>query len=382
MSSKKDYYQILEISRSANSGDIKKAYLKLAKQYHPDANPNNPDAEKKFKEINEAYDVLKDEEKKSIYDQIGHDAFVNGGGQARGGGGFHHAGGGFAGADFDNIFGDIFGEMMGGRRPRKPQTTARGSDLRYNLQVTLEEAFSGGTKNVNFTAEAKCASCNGKGTKTAGGMSNCSGCNGQGVIRRQQGFFTLEQTCGQCGGMGQVIKDPCTDCNGQGRHEKSKNLLVNVPAGVSEGTKIRIASEGEAGLRGGASGDLYVFVTIKEHQLFKVDNYDLHMKLPISITTAALGGEVEVKVIEGGSVKLTIPAGTETGAMLKLKGKGMSKMNSSTRGDLYAHAYVATPKNLTKKQTELLQELAKEFKESDTNYKDNGFFSKMKNIWS
>jgi molecular chaperone DnaJ len=380
MSDKKDYYQVLNISRSADASELKKAYLKLAKQYHPDANPNNPDAEKKFKEINEAYDILKDDDKRAAYDRFGHDAFTNGGGGS--GRNYYQNSSDFDGANFDNIFGDIFGDIMGGKRSRRSQQNTKGSDLRYNLEVTLEEAFNGAEKKISFSTEAKCGSCEGKGSKSAAGMTSCGVCNGQGVIRRQQGFFTLEQTCAKCNGEGQMLKDPCGTCHGSGRHNKTKNLAVTIPAGVTEGTKIRIAGEGEAGLRGGAGGDLYVFVTIKDHNIFKVDNYDLHMKLPISITTAALGGEIEVKTIEGSSVKLTIPAGTETGDMLKLKGKGMSRVNATARGDLYTHAYVATPKNLTKKQTELLKELAKEFKEPDTNYKDNGFFSKMKNIWS
>jgi molecular chaperone DnaJ len=373
----KDYYETLEISRSASSAEIKKAYLKLAKKYHPDVN-SGPDAEKKFKEISQAYDVLKDEQKKAAYDRMGHSAFEQNG---SGGGGFGGFRGG-SGPDINDIFGDFFSDFMGGGRNSAPRTTkVRGSDLKYNLEISLEEAFKGLDKKINFTAESTCTDCSGQGSKTPNSLSSCSQCNGRGSVRIQQGFFALEQTCNKCNGQGSIIKDPCKTCHGQGRKAKTKDLLINIPAGVENGVRIRIAGEGEAGLRGGQSGDLYVFINIKAHNIYKVENANLHFKLPITFTKAALGGEIEIPLIDGGKVTLTVPAGTETGDKLRLKGKGMSKVRSSERGDLYAHAHVEIPKKLTAKQKALLEELDAEFTSSN-DYKDDGFFSKIKNIWS
>ncbi|MCP5369936.1 MAG: molecular chaperone DnaJ [Rickettsiaceae bacterium] len=378
----KDYYDILEISRSASSAEIKKAYLKLAKKYHPDVN-SGPDAEKKFKEISHAYDILKDPQKKAAYDRMGHSAFEQ---NAAGGGGGFHGFGGFGntgGANINDIFGDFFSDFMGGggRSSAPKSSKVRGSDLKYNLEISLEEAFKGLDKKIQFTAESNCVDCRGQGSKNPNSLSQCNQCNGKGSIRIQQGFFALEQTCGKCYGQGSIIKDPCKTCNGQGRKPKTKDLLVNIPAGVEDGVRIRIAGEGEAGLRGGQSGDLYVFIKIKPHNIYKVENANLHFKLPITFTKAALGGEIEIPLIDGGKVALTIPAGTETGDKLRLKGKGMSKVRSSERGDLYAHAYIEIPKKLTAKQKKLLEELDGEFNSSN-DYKDDGFFSKIKNIWS
>lgn len=380
--SKRDYYEVLGISRSADAGEIKKAYLKLAKKYHPDCNKDDPESEKKFKEAAEAYEVLKDEQKKSAYDRFGHSAFENGGGSA--GGGFGGFGGGAGGPDVNDIFGDFFSDFMGGRRGgagERRSTEIRGSDLKYNLSISLEEAFTGLDKKISFSAEAKCEPCQGRGTKDAGGFKTCGGCGGAGVIRMQQGFFAVEQTCGQCSGSGKIIKNPCSSCRGSGRTHKQKSLVVNIPAGVENNTRIRIAGEGEAGIRGGGSGDLYVFISVKEHDIYKVEGANLHCKLPLSFTKAALGGEVEIPTIDGKKVTLKVPAGTETGEKIRLKEKGMSKIRSSIRGDLYAHAYVQTPKNLSKKQKELLEELGTELGESDSSYKDEGFFSRMKNMW-
>lgn len=383
--SKRDYYEVLGISRSADAGEIKKAYLKLAKKYHPDCNKDDPEAEQKFKEAAEAYEVLKDEQKKSAYDRFGHSAFENGGGGAGGGfGGFGGFGGGAGGPDVNDIFGDFFSDFMGGRRGgagQRRSTEIRGSDLKYNLSISLEEAFTGLDKKINFSTETKCEPCQGKGTKDSEGFKTCGGCGGAGVIRMQQGFFAVEQTCGQCSGAGKIIKNPCSSCHGSGRMHKQKSLVVNIPAGVENNTRIRIAGEGEAGIRGGASGDLYVFISVKEHDIYKVEGANLHCKLPLSFTKAALGGEVEIPTIDGKKVTLKVPAGTETGEKIRLKEKGMSKIRSSVRGDLYAHAYVQTPKNLSKKQKELLEELGKELGESDSSYKDEGFFSRMKNMW-
>jgi len=382
--SKKDYYDILGISRSASSQDIKKAYLQLAKKYHPDTNTDDPNAEQKFKELSEAYDVLKDEQKRAAYDRFGHRAFENGGAGAAGGGfGGFGGQGGFSGADMNDIFGDFFNDFMGGsRRARTKSPQVRGSDLKYNLEISLEDAFKGLDKKINFTTEVKCAPCEGHGTKDKASTTTCPQCGGAGAVRMQQGFFAVEQTCNKCNGSGNIIKNPCNTCHGQGRYPKQKHLIVNIPAGIENNTRIRIAGEGEAGIRGGSSGDLYVFISVKPHEIYQVDGADLHFKLPLSITKAALGGEVLVPLIDGSKVKLKIPAGTETGDRIRLKEKGMSKVRSSARGDLYAHAYIQTPKKLTKKQKELLEELDKELGETDTNYKDDGFFSRMKNIWS
>lgn len=379
--SKKDYYEVLEVPRSANASEIKKAYLKLAKKYHPDQNANNPDAEKKFKEISEAYDTLKDEQKRAVYDRFGHAAFAQGNSTSSGFGGGRP--GGFNAQDINDIFGDFFGDFMGGSTRRsRTSTNIRGSDLKYELTISLEEAFRGTDKNINFTTEVKCNPCSGKGSQDASTTTNCSQCGGAGVVRMQQGFFAIEQTCNKCGGAGQVIKNPCTTCHGNGRINKQKSLIINVPSGIEDNTRIRIASEGEAGIRGGANGDLYVFVSIKPHDIYKVENSNLHFKLPISFTKAVLGGEIEVPTIDGLKVKLTIPAGSETGDQLRIKGYGMSKVRSSARGDLYAHVYVQIPKHLTKKQKDLLEELDKELGQVNQNYSESGFFSKMKNLWS
>ena len=374
--SKRDYYEILGITRSSNSKEIKKAYLKLAKKYHPDQNSDDPNAEQKFKELSEAYEVLKDEQKKSAYDRFGHAAFENGGaGAARQGGGQ----GGFSGADVNDMFGDFFSDFMGGgqrSRTRSPQV--RGADLKYNLEISLEDSFKGLDKKVNFTTEVKCTPCDGQGTKDKGSTNTCPQCGGAGAVRMQQGFFAVEQTCNKCNGSGSVIKNPCNHCYGQGRKSKQKNLMVTIPSGIENNTRIRITGEGEAGARGGSPGDLYVFISVKPHDIYQVEGANLHFKLPISFTKAALGGEVIVPLIDGTKVNLKIPSGTETGDRVRLKGKGMSIVRSSVRGDLYAHAYIHTPKKLNKRQRELLEELD----EVDPAYKDEGFFSRMKNMWS
>ncbi len=375
---KRDYYEVLEVERSANGTEIKKAYLKLAKKYHPDTNSSDPSAEIKFKEISEAYEVLKDEQKRAAYDRMGHSAFEQGRG-----GGFNSRTA--SNHDINDIFGDFFSDFMGGRgggasRPRTSQ--ARGSDLKYNLTITLEEAFTGIDKKINFNTEAKCSPCGGKGTNEPNANSTCPQCNGTGAIRMQQGFFAIEQTCNKCNGQGQIIKNPCTACHGSGRSTKHKNLIVNIPHGVEDGVRIRIAGEGEAGLRGGLSGDLYVFITVAPHNIYQVEGANLHCRLPLNFTKAALGGEVEIPTIDSSTVTLKIPPGTQIGDKLRLRSKGMSKVRSSERGDFYAHAFVQTPKDLTKKQKELLEELDKEFGETKENYSSDGFFSKMKNMWS
>ncbi len=374
--SKKDYYEVLGVSKGADQAELKKAYHKLAMQYHPDRNPNNAEAEQKFKEINEAYETLKDAQKKAMYDQYGHAAFSNGGG---GGGHQRQGGGGAFHADINDIFGDFFSDFMGsgGRRQSSPQI--KGSDLKYNLKITLEEAFHGISKNINFSTAVKCSSCNGHGSEDKHSTTTCNSCSGRGTTRIQQGFFTLEQTCGSCQGSGHIIKNPCKKCQGSGRHNGTKNLMVNIPAGVEDGTRVRLTGEGEAGVRGGSSGDLYVVVSIKPHDIYKVDGDNLHCKIPLSFTKAALGTEIELATIEGDKVKLKIPAGSQSGDQLRLRGKGMSKIRSSARGDMFVHLHIETPKNLTKRQKELLEELDKEL-ESENN--EASFLDKMKSLWS
>ncbi|MCC8400037.1 MAG: molecular chaperone DnaJ, partial [Rickettsia endosymbiont of Platyusa sonomae] len=340
--STKDYYQVLGVNKTANQEEIKKAYHKLAMQYHPDRNSQDQQAEKKFKEISSAYDILKDEQKRAAYDRFGHEAFHNSGAASSAGrqasrGGNH---------DLNDIFGEFFNDFMGGGTRRSHQSTSvRGSDLKYDITVTLSEAFRGIGKNISFTSEVKCSPCNGSGSENNNtGMTKCDTCGGHGVTRIQQGFFTLDQTCAKCQGAGQIIKNPCKKCHGQGRHSQHKNLLVNIPAGIEEGTRIRLTGEGDAGIRGGSNGDLYIFVTIKPHDLYKVDGINLHCRLPISFIKAILGGEIEIPDIEGGKVKLKIPAGTQNGEQLRLKGKGMSKVRSTIRGDMFAHIHIEIPK--------------------------------------
>ncbi len=374
--SKQDYYQTLGIAKGASEEEIKKAYRKLAMQYHPDKNPGNNEAEHKFKEINEAYDVLKDSQKRAAYDRFGHSAFSGGG--SGGFSGDHH---GFSGMDFSDIFSDVFGDFMGGRGGgrRRASTQVKGSDLRYNINITLEEAFTGVSRNISFKTAVKCGECDGKGSadKTT---TTCGDCNGHGYVRMQQGFFAVEQTCHKCHGAGQVIKNPCRKCGGEGRAETQKTLSINVPAGIEDATRIRLAGEGEHGIRGGHPGDLYVFVHIQPHQFFRVENSDIHCKIPISFTQAALGGAIEVPIIEGGTVQLKIPTATQSGDILKLKSKGMSKVRSNLRGDMFAHVIIDVPKNLTPRQKELLEELDKELAKSEDS--DSSFFKKMKGLWS
>jgi len=372
-----DYYQILGVSKTASQAELKKAYHKLAKQYHPDnAAAEDKNAEKKFKELSSAYDVLKDEQKRAAYDRFGHDSFQNS--QARGGAGTHN--GNPFNADINDIFGDFFSDFMGGGRRKPASSKVRGSDLKYNLTINLEEAFHGVQKNVSFSSEVKCDICHGSGSEKGETVITCDVCGGMGATRIQQGFFMIEQTCHKCQGNGQIIKNPCKKCHGMGRYHKQRNLSINIPAGVENATRIRHTGEGEAGIRGGDSGDLYVDIAIKPHDIYKVDGTNLHCKLPISFVNAALGGEIEVPVIEGGKVNLTIPAGTQNADQLRLRSKGMSKIRSNIRGDMIAHVHVEVPKNLSKRQRELLEE----FKKESINEKENdgSFFNKMKSLWS
>lgn len=375
---KRDYYEVLGLAKGASADDIKKAYRKLAMKYHPDQNQNNKDAEKHFKEVSEAYEVLKDDQKRAAYDRFGHQAFAQGG---AGRGGQQQGNGAGFNAQFQDIFGDFFSEMMGGQGGGQRRSgEVRGSDLKYNISISLEEAFKGLDKNIAFTSAVKCSPCSGTGSGDSSGVNTCATCGGRGVTRVQQGFFAVENTCHSCQGSGQIIKNPCKKCHGAGRYNENRTLLVNIPAGVEEGTRIRLAGEGEAGARGGSSGDLYIFVSVLAHQIFRVEGSHLHCRLPIGFTMAILGGEVEVPAIEGGKIKIKIPAGSQNGDRLRIKDKGMSKYKSSVRGDIYAHIHIEVPKHLTKRQRELLEDLDKEFGHGDNS--DKSFFDKMKNLWT
>ncbi len=371
--SKSDYYELLGVSRDSSDADIKKAYRKKAMQYHPDKNPNNPSAEAKFKELSEAYDVLRDDNKRSAYDRYGHAAFEQGMGHGPGGNSAFD----FA-SSFSDIFGDIFGDFMGGGH----QSSGRGADLRYNMEVTLEEAFKGKKATVKIPTSVSCTSCKGTGSEGNSSPQVCGMCNGGGKVRAQQGFFTIERTCPQCQGAGYQITNPCKKCGGTGRLRKDKALSVSIPAGIESGVRIRLSGEGEAGMRGGSPGDLYIFVSVKQHNLFQREGPHLFCKVPISITTAALGGNVEVPTLDGKRGKINIPAGTQSGKQFRLRGKGMPALRGhNLGGDLHIEANIETPINLTKKQKELLKEFDKEGKGSSQNPQSEGFFSKAKELW-
>ena len=353
-----DYYKLLGVERGASGDEIKKAFRKLAMKYHPDKNPGNAEAEKKFKEINGAYEDLSNDQKRAAYDRYGESAFSQGGGHPGGGQGF--GGGGPAGfGGFSDIFGDIFEEYMGGGAGRGSSRNVKGSDLRYNLGISLEEAFKGSKNTIKFKAPASCVACDSTGSKSKGSTNACPTCRGSGRIRTQQGFFAMERTCHDCQGTGVKIADPCNECAGEGRVIKEKTLSVNIPAGVDNGSRIRLASEGEVGVRGAPSGDLYIFISIAEHDLFKRQGNDLYINMPIKMTIAALGGSIEVPVIEGGKALVTIPAGTQSDSKFRLKGKGMAVMQSARRGDMYIIVNVETPVHLTSRQKELIEEFTK-----------------------
>jgi len=371
---KQDYYELLGVARGAGADEIKRAYRKMAMQYHPDRNPGDKEAETKFREVSEAYEVLKDEQKRAAYDRFGHAAFEQGGGRA-GAGGFDFN---FA-TGFADIFDEMFGDLMGGRRGGGG--ASRGADLRYNLEISLEDAFKGSTATVRIPTSVVCDGCSGSGAEAGTQPVVCPTCSGVGKVRAQQGFFTIERACPSCGGAGRVIKDPCKSCGGSGRIRKEKTLQVNIPAGVEDGTRIRLAGEGEAGLRGSAPGDLYIFLAIAPHRFFQRDGANLHCRVPIPMTTAALGGTVEVPTIEGNRAKLNVPAGTQSGHQFRLKGKGMSVLRSPTRGDLYIQAVVETPVNLTKRQQELLREFEKAGNKEGTHPESEGFFAKVRELW-
>ncbi|HHI69766.1 MAG TPA: molecular chaperone DnaJ [Rhodobacteraceae bacterium] len=372
--SKRDYYELLGIQRGASADEIKKAYRKKAKELHPDRNSDNPDAEAQFKEVNEAYDVLKDAEKRAAYDRFGHAAFEGG----MGGGGGRPGHGDFASA-FSDVFEDLFGDFMGsGRGGGRPRAT-RGSDLRYNLRVTLEEAYLGLQKTINVPTAVACSECAGTGAESGAEPVTCPTCSGMGKVRAQQGFFTVERTCPTCHGAGQMINNPCQSCGGAGRVEKERSLSVNIPAGVETGTRIRLAGEGEAGLRGGPQGDLYIFIDVKEHNLFQRDGVHLYCRVPVSIGTAALGGDIEVPTIDGGRSRVKVPAGSQSGRQMRLRGKGMPALRGSGTGDMFIELAVETPVNLTSRQKEIMREF--EDIAADNNPEGHSFFSKVKTFW-
>jgi len=376
--SKRDYYDVLGVSKGASADEIKKAYRKKAKELHPDRNADNPDAEAQFKEANEAYEILKDAEKKAAYDRFGHAAFeggMGGGGPRPGGAGF--GGGGDFSSAFSDVFDDLFGDFMGGQRGR--QRATRGSDLRYNLRVTLEEAYSGVQKTINVPTSVACSACEGTGAEGGAEPTTCPTCSGMGKVRAQQGFFTVERTCPTCSGMGQIINNPCKVCAGAGRIEKDRALSVNIPAGVETGTRIRLAGEGEAGMRGGPTGDLYIFVEVAQHELFERDGVNLYCRVPVSMSKAALGGAIEVPTIDGGRGRVQIPAGSQSGRQMRLRGKGMPALRGGGTGDMFIELAVETPVNLTSRQKEILREFD-ELSE-DNNPESKTFFSSVKSFW-
>ena len=385
---KKDFYQVLGVDKKSSADDLKKSYRKLAIQFHPDKNPGNKEAESRFKEISEAYDTLKDDQKRAAYDRYGHAAFEAGMGGSGGGGA---GAGGFSGnaGGFSDIFEEMFGDFMGAQGQARGRSggggasngAQRGGDISYEMEIALEDAFKGKETPVKVGTWQSCTTCSGSGAEKGTKADICDGCRGVGRVRAQQGFFTVERTCPSCGGAGQTIKTPCKGCGGSGRTRREKTLSVSVPAGIEDGTRIRLSGEGEAGVRGGQPGDLYVFMSIKEHRFFQREGSNLYCRVPVPMTTVALGGDVEVPTIDGKRMKVSIPAGTQSGQQFRLKGKGMTILRAPHRGDMFVEVAVETPVNLSKKQRELLQEFSGESPSSKTNPQSSGFFDKVKDMW-
>jgi molecular chaperone DnaJ len=365
---KRCYYEVLEVERSANDGTLKSAFRKLAMQWHPDRNPTDKNSEHRFKEINEAYEVLKDPDKRAAYDRFGHAAFEQGVGPG-GAGGF--------GADFGSTFSDLFEGIFGMSGARGRSGRERGADLRYNMEIDLDEAYAGKTAQVRIPTSVACESCSGTGAKAGSKPKACPHCGGAGRIRHAQGFFTLERTCTGCQGRGQVIDNPCPSCSGSGRLTRERALSVNIPPGVEDGTRIRLGSEGEAGVRGGPAGDLYIFLSIASHPFFQRDGADLHCRVPISMVAAALGGEFEVPTIDGGKTRVKVPEGTQSGRRFRLQSKGMPVLRSKQVGDMYVQVMVETPQKLTKRQRDLLAEFEK-LSSQETHPESAGFFGKVR----
>ena len=372
---KRDYYEVLGVSKGASNRDLKDAFRRLAKECHPDRCNGDPDAEGRFKEVGEAYEALKDPQRRAAYDRFGHAAFESGLGHA----GAHAFGADFS-ASMSAMFDDLFGEFMGQRRPRQRSARERGSDLRYNMEITLAEAYEGKTAQIRVPTSVTCETCTGSGARAGTAPTACRTCGGIGKVRAAQGFFTIERTCPTCQGRGEVIEAPCPACNGSGRVTRERTLSVTIPEGVEDGTRIRLAGEGEAGLRGGPAGDLYIFLSIKPHEFFQRDGADLFCRVPIAMTMAALGGQIEVPTIDGGKSGVKIPEGTQGGKQVRLKAKGMPVLRSKQQGDLYIQVEVETPKSLTRKQRELLKEFEKA-SNANTNPESTGFFARVKEFF-
>jgi molecular chaperone DnaJ len=360
---KRDYYEVLGVSKTASADEIKKAYRQ------------------KFKEVNEAHDILKDADKRAAYDRFGHGAFDGGmaGGGRAGGYGGRPGQGDFASA-FSDVFEDLFGDFMGGQRGGPRSRASRGSDLRYNLRISLEEAFAGMTKQITVPTAATCSGCSGTGSEGGSEPVTCPTCSGMGKVRAQQGFFTVERTCPTCSGIGQIIKNPCRVCGGSGRQQKDRSLSVNIPQGVETGTRIRLSGEGEAGLRGGPAGDLYIFIEVADHPLFQRDGIDLFCRVPVSMSKAALGGEIEVPTIDGGRARVKVPEGSQSGRQMRLRAKGMPQLRGAGIGDMYIELAVETPVNLTAEQRDLLRKF-EEISAKTNNPNASGFFDKVKSFW-
>ena len=371
---KKDYYDVLGVNKSSSADQIKSAYRKLAVKYHPDKNEGDKAAEEKFKEASEAYHVLSNPERKQNYDNFGHAAFENGGGGRGGFGNFDFS------SHFSDIFEDFFGEGFGGGGRRSRRSNNRGSDLRYDLSITLEEAYTGKKQDIKFSTSEKCDTCSGSGSKPGHSPGTCSMCGGHGQVRSNQGFFTVQQTCPQCSGSGEEITNPCTSCSGQGKKQASKRLSVTIPKGVDDGTRIRLAGKGEAGSRGASNGDLYLFINVYSHDLFKRSEENLFFECPISIADAALGTSLEIPTVDGGKAKIKIPSGTQSGKQFRLKGKGMALMRGGGLGDLYVQVNTEVPVNLNKEQKELLEKFRK-IENDRSNPSIKKFFQKAKSFW-
>ena len=371
---KRDYYEVLGVSKSSSADQIKSAYRKLAVKFHPDKNEGDKGAEEKFKEASEAYHVLSNPERKQNYDNFGHAAFENGGGGRGGFGNFDFS------SHFSDIFEDFFGEGFGGGGRRSRRSNNRGSDLRYDLSITLEESFTGKKQDIKFSTSEKCDTCSGSGSKPGHNPGTCSMCGGHGQVRSSQGFFTVQQTCPQCSGSGEQITNPCSSCSGQGKKQASKRLSVTIPKGVDDGTRIRLAGKGEAGSRGASNGDLYLFINVYSHDLFKRSEENLFFECPISIADAALGTSIEIPTIDGGKAKIKIPSGTQSGKQFRLKGKGMPFMRGSGNGDLYVQVNTEVPVSLNKEQKELLEKF-RQIENEKSNPSIKKFFQKAKSFW-
>jgi molecular chaperone DnaJ len=371
---KKDYYEILGVTKNCDDKTLKSAFRKLAKEYHPDHNAGKPEAEAKFKEISEAYERLKSPESRAAYDRYGHAAFDGGAGRGNYSGGFD---GNFSSA-FSDIFNDFFGDFSNSTRTR--ETSNRGSDLRYNLEITLEEAYNGKSDTITVPMNAECSGCKGNGGENGEAPIVCPNCQGSGKTRASQGFFMIERSCTSCNGSGQIVVNPCRSCGGQGRVKKPKKLSINIPAGVEDGNRIRLSGQGEAGLRGGRTGDLYIFVSIKPHKFFQRDGSDLYCNIPVSMVTAALGGQIDIPTIDGSKLSVSIPEGSQNNKHLRLRGKGMPILRQKNFGDLHLQISVETPVNLNKKQKELLEEF-QNISEEKNNPVSDGFFKKLRDLW-